>query len=93
MINLGDCLQVWTDNYYVATPHRVINRSPRGLSRYSVPFFFECDLDTLVEPAPLAPSYRSGQAQARCQPMIYGEHLVRAFQRSFPFEPPSARNG
>jgi isopenicillin N synthase-like dioxygenase len=35
--NIGDCLMRWSNDTYVSTPHRVVNRS--GRRRLSVPFF------------------------------------------------------
>jgi isopenicillin N synthase-like dioxygenase len=37
IVNIGDCLMRWTNDVYVSTPHRVVNRSAR--ERYSIAFF------------------------------------------------------
>eukprot|EP00891_Asterochloris_glomerata_P005071 jgi/Astpho2/5071/Aster-08009 len=39
VINLGDLLSLWTDKTLKSTIHRVQYNSPKGLYRYSVPFF------------------------------------------------------
>ena len=50
VINVGDMMMRWTNDEFVSTPHRVINSSNRA--RYSMPFFFGCDFETMVEPLP-----------------------------------------
>jgi isopenicillin N synthase-like dioxygenase len=45
--NIGDCLMRWSNDVYVSTPHRVVNRS--GRDRYSVAFFFDPNADAPVE--------------------------------------------
>ncbi len=46
VVNIGDCLMRWTNDVYVSTPHRVVNRRPR--ERYSIAFFFDPNPDALV---------------------------------------------
>jgi isopenicillin N synthase-like dioxygenase len=57
IVNIGDCLMRWTNDVYVSTPHRVVNRS--GRERYSIAFFFDPNPDALVEAIPScgAPRY------------------------------------
>jgi isopenicillin N synthase-like dioxygenase len=43
LVNGGDMLRRWTNHRFLATPHRVINRS--GRERYAIPFFFDCTID------------------------------------------------
>ena len=43
LVNGGDMLRRWTNDRFLATPHRVINRS--GGERYAIPFFFDCRID------------------------------------------------
>ena len=52
VVNIGELLQIMTHNYFVATPHRVINQSPTAV-RYSSAYFYSPDLDTLLEPLPI----------------------------------------
>ena len=47
IVNIGDCLMRWTNDVYVSTPHRVINRSAR--ERYSIAFFYDPNPDAMVE--------------------------------------------
>jgi isopenicillin N synthase-like dioxygenase len=48
--NIGDCLMRWSNDVYVSTPHRVVNRANR--ERYSVAFFFDPNADARVECLP-----------------------------------------
>lgn len=48
VINLGEVMKIWTNGMFMATPHRVINRS--GRERYSIPFFMNPTHDALVRP-------------------------------------------
>jgi len=44
--NIGDMLQYWTKDLYIATKHRVLTGQPR----VSLPFFFQPDYETIIEP-------------------------------------------
>jgi isopenicillin N synthase-like dioxygenase len=50
IINVGDMMMRWSNDQFVSTPHRVINSSRR--ERYSMPFFFGVNFDTVVTPLP-----------------------------------------
>jgi isopenicillin N synthase-like dioxygenase len=55
IVNIGDLFRTWTNDLYISTSHRVINRTVK--ERYSVPTFFCLDYDTPVAclPSCLAP--------------------------------------
>lgn len=55
VVNTGELLQLITHNYFIATPHRVINRVDS--ERYSSAFFYSPDLNTLLDPLPIDSSY------------------------------------
>ena len=48
VVNLGDSLQVWTNDNYRAAIHRVLPMG--GSARYSTPYFFNPSRDALLEP-------------------------------------------
>lgn len=50
VINIGDIVQVWSNDRYRAAVHRVITNA--GADRYSVPFFLNPSYDTDYEPLP-----------------------------------------
>eukprot|EP00602_Paraphysomonas_sp_CaronLab_P006446 CAMPEP_0185032736 /NCGR_PEP_ID=MMETSP1103-20130426/21063_1 /TAXON_ID=36769 /ORGANISM="Paraphysomonas bandaiensis, Strain Caron Lab Isolate" /LENGTH=255 /DNA_ID=CAMNT_0027568731 /DNA_START=258 /DNA_END=1028 /DNA_ORIENTATION=+ len=80
-VNIGDALQAWSCDVFRATPHRVLNPECER-SRYSIPFFFEPDLESKLSDAagnPLALMHENKDPV-----YIYGEHLYRAYRRSYP---------
>ena len=50
LVNGGDLLRRWSNDRFLATPHRVINRS--GQERYAIPFFMDCHYDFRMECLP-----------------------------------------
>lgn len=48
LINGGMMLRRWTDKRFLATPHRVINRS--GRERYAIPFFMDASYHAVMAP-------------------------------------------
>ena len=47
VVNVGDFLQRISNDRWVSTVHRVINKT--GKERYSMPFFFSFNMDADVE--------------------------------------------
>lgn len=50
LVNGGDMLRRWTNDRFLATPHRVVNRT--GAERYAIPFFFDCGADVEMQCLP-----------------------------------------
>jgi len=50
VVNIADCFMRQTNDFFVSTVHRVVNKS--GAERYSCPFFFGFDRSKLLEPVP-----------------------------------------
>ena len=50
LVNGGDMLRRWTNDRFLATPHRASNRS--GGERYAIPFFVDCNVDWPMECLP-----------------------------------------
>lgn len=50
VVNIADCFMRQTNDFFVSTVHRVINKS--GRERYSAPFFFGFDREKRLEPVP-----------------------------------------
>lgn len=68
--NVGDCLMRWTNDVYVSTPHRVVNRG--GRERYSVAFFLDPNPD--VEVACL-PTCLTAERPAKYAPIAAADFL------------------
>ncbi len=63
VVNLGDVMQVWTNDRYKAAVHRVLPMAAEGAGRYSAPFFYQPAFDADIEPRHVddvtLPRYRS----------------------------------
>jgi isopenicillin N synthase-like dioxygenase len=66
VVNVGDMLHRMSNGALRSTPHRVINRS--GRERYSVPFFYDPHVSTIVAPLP-------GTGKPQFDPIHFGDYL------------------
>ena len=71
LVNGGDMLRRWTNDRCLATPHRVVNRS--GEERYAIPFFFDCNYDTVMD---CLPTCCSDNMPPRYASMTYPDYMV-----------------
>jgi len=68
VINIGDIMQVWSNDRYQAPLHRVL--ASEGNARYSLPFFYNPSYD--AEYAPLD-NLTNGPSPPRYRPINWGE--------------------
>ncbi|RHZ83205.1 hypothetical protein Glove_99g375 [Diversispora epigaea] len=78
VVNIGDMLNVWTNNVYKSTLHRVVHKENNY--RVSVPFFYEPNFEAKIEP--LQPCLDIDPIKHH-EPVIYGEHLLRKVSTNF----------
>jgi isopenicillin N synthase-like dioxygenase len=71
LINGGDLLRRWTNDRFLATPHRVMNRS--GQERYAIPFFFDCDYEHVMS---CLPTCQDAETPPRYPPITYPEYMT-----------------
>ncbi len=61
VVNLGDCMQAWTNDRYRAAVHRVIPMTQKR--RFSIPYFSNPNRDSVIDPieelCPDGPRYRA----------------------------------
>jgi isopenicillin N synthase-like dioxygenase len=79
IVNIGDCLMRWTNDVYVSTPHRVVNRSAR--ERYSIAFFYDPNPEAMVE---TIPSCVRESEVGRYPPILAADYLKMRLDASKP---------
>jgi isopenicillin N synthase-like dioxygenase len=76
LVNTGETLCAWTNDRYIATPHRVLASAEED--RYSSIFFMYPDLEATVEPVtPAVTEGRPRRYRARPFEEIYAEFVSR----------------
>jgi isopenicillin N synthase-like dioxygenase len=82
LINIGDCMERWTNDQFRSTVHRVINQT--GRERYSLAFFYGANYHTTIE---CLPGCSGEQRPARYPPVKAGEWTIRNIQAAYAYKP------
>ena len=77
VVNVGDLLARWTNDRFISTAHRVVNRS--GRARYSMGLFVDPDYDTTIEPV------RHRGERPRYQPVTCGDYILSRLNAAFAY--------
>ncbi|KAF3904449.1 hypothetical protein ABW21_db0209859 [Orbilia brochopaga] len=78
VVNVGDSMARWTNDLYLSTIHRAINRS--GARRYSVPFFFGVDYDSTIE---VLESCTSETRPPKYKPINAGQYIKQRLNETY----------
>ena len=89
MVNIGELLQLVSNGYFRATPHRVVS-PPKGVQRISIAYFFnprfEAKIVPVTLPAALAAEAPGGESADPDNPILsnYGFNTLKVRLRAHP---------
>ena len=78
VVNIADMCERLSNGRWRSTRHRVINRA--GRDRYSIPFFYDMDMEAEVAPLP---ECIDENATAAWDPVFYGEYLMARLDANY----------
>jgi len=79
VVNIADMLQRWTNNTFKSTIHRVLT-PPHNRHRFSAPFFFDPNFDTVIE---CLESCKDPEKGALFPPVVFGDYLLKMYDSTF----------
>ena len=79
VVNSGEMMKRWTNERFLATPHRAINTTP-GADRYAIPFFFDCSIDWLME---CIPTCTTSDNPPKYSPTSYAEYMTWFYDQNY----------
>ena len=75
VVNVGDCLEQWTNKRLLSNEHRVVNSSDRY--RQAIAMFIDPNFDT-----PIIPVVKEGES-THYEPTTCGERVMESFQKAY----------
>lgn len=78
IVNVGDLMARWTNDYFQSTLHRAINAT--GKRRYSIPFFFGVNSQEVIE---VLPSCQSPERPPKYAPIAAGDYIRSRFDDTY----------
>jgi isopenicillin N synthase-like dioxygenase len=78
VVNGGDILHRWTNERFLSTPHRVVNRSHRD--RYAIPLFCDPNHDTVIE---CLPTCSSPGNPVKYPAITFGDYAIWFARKSY----------
>lgn len=78
IVNSGDMLHRWTNEVFLSTPHRVVNRS--GEERYAIPYFFDPHPDTMIA---CLPSCTGADLPPKHEALLFDDYIQWFARRNY----------